>query len=218
MIHPPTGLVGLRKNDWRRVAEAELAADAVGEGILVDDRDDGADDEVPVVIERDGDDGLKVERVFRAVLGAECGVVVELKGHGDQIGDGIGELLGELLAAVLGGPVVEASVAEASVARGGGVGVEFEHAGVIGREGKGRSCTHRRLIGDRDAPGECEHARGDPAHASTAELMAELSVRVDARIDADSSSSSFPTDVSVNRLGHQSNRNARRGPAFQLRE
>ena len=64
--------------------------------VLVDDRQDGARDQVPVLADRDRDHRLDVQIVLLAVLGREVAVVVELERHADQARHRVGQLLGEV--------------------------------------------------------------------------------------------------------------------------
>ena len=81
----------------RGVAEprAAVAGDHV---VLVDDRQDRARDDVPVLVEADRHDRLDVERVALAVAaGAIAFVVVELQRHADERGDRVRQLFRELV-------------------------------------------------------------------------------------------------------------------------
>ena len=86
------------------IAEAALGAGAGAKDlILINHRKDGADDEIPILADGNGNDGLDVERVFLAVAVAEAEVPVRLEGNADQRRNGVAELFGELIGFVAPG-------------------------------------------------------------------------------------------------------------------
>jgi hypothetical protein len=97
-------MLGLRREEEALggVAEAERGVVAGIGVLLLHDRHDGADDQVPVLVQRKRDHRLDVQGVAAAVLGAVAAVVVLLERHADQVGDRIGQLLGQFGAVVLG--------------------------------------------------------------------------------------------------------------------
>lgn len=70
--------------------------------MLPDHRQDGARDDVPIVIERDRDNGLDVDKGLVAVVRAVTAVIVELERYADQRSDGVRDLLGQILTRFLG--------------------------------------------------------------------------------------------------------------------
>ena len=68
--------------------------------VLRDDRQDGADDKVPVLVELDRDHRLDIDIILVAVIRPDAVVPVALEGHADQVGNRVGELLGEVLRVV----------------------------------------------------------------------------------------------------------------------
>src|SRR5689334_21094890 len=95
-------LAGGKEEALRRIALSRLGASTWKDIVLVDQRQDCARDEVPVIVQSEGNDWLNVHIPLRTVLGrTDSAIVVELEGYADQRRDGIGELLGELLGIVL---------------------------------------------------------------------------------------------------------------------
>ena len=84
------------------VAEAVVGGVALGQGRLVDDRHDGARDQVPVLAQLERDHRLEVEDVLGPLARAEVEVGVVLERHADQVGDRVLRLLGQLLGVVAG--------------------------------------------------------------------------------------------------------------------
>ncbi|WP_029075052.1 hypothetical protein [Kaistia adipata] len=72
-----------------------MAAIAGRQLSLLDCRQDGADDESEILGQREGDDGLQVERVLAGLARTEVAIVVALEGHADQVRHRIGQPLGE---------------------------------------------------------------------------------------------------------------------------
>ncbi|MGC1480245.1 MAG: hypothetical protein WA771_07055 [Chthoniobacterales bacterium] len=68
---------------------------------MLDDREDGAGDQVPVLSKRDRDDGLEIQRVAEGlVVGATAKIEVVLERDADERGDGVLKLLREIFVAL----------------------------------------------------------------------------------------------------------------------
>lgn len=96
-IPPPfVGCLGGEEETLQRVRQTGLGGGA-NDVLLVNDRQDGARDDVPVLAESNRDDWLDVDLVLKAVaVGASAPVEVILDRSAGQSRDGVGELLGEL--------------------------------------------------------------------------------------------------------------------------
>lgn len=80
--------MGRREKNLRLdVAEPEVRSEVRREPRLIEDRRDRARDDVPLVVQMDGNDRLKVEVVLRRVVGPEAEIQVVLKLHADEVGD-----------------------------------------------------------------------------------------------------------------------------------
>ena len=89
------GLAGERKKVGLMSPKPNSPPVVLGGVGLPDDGLDDAGDEHPVRAELRGDDGLDVEDVLRAVVGADGEVGVVLEGNADEAGDGVLRGLGE---------------------------------------------------------------------------------------------------------------------------
>ena len=92
--------------------------------ILVNDRHDGADDEVPIRADGDRHDRLDVAGVFHRAGRADAEVPIVLEGHADEVGDGILEFFGQLGLFVLRSCARAAAGGSSVFCRGGELAVE----------------------------------------------------------------------------------------------
>lgn len=80
------------------VTEPERIAVGRRQVVAIGDRQDRARDQVPVRVQRDGNDRLDVERIGEAILlGAGAKFEIALERHADQVGDRVRELLCEIV-------------------------------------------------------------------------------------------------------------------------
>ena len=103
-----------KEETLRGVAQARSRAGARG-GFRVDHRQDGADDDVPIFTDGNGNDRLDVGHIFHRVGGTDAEVPVVLGGYGDEVGNGVVEFLGQL------GLLVSRGLTLAAAVGGGGV-------------------------------------------------------------------------------------------------
>ncbi|MCY1241206.1 hypothetical protein D9M72_540970 [compost metagenome] len=75
------------KEALQRIAEAELRAARAGDVVLRRHRQNGSRNDVPVRVQRKGDDRLDVDGRLVAVIRAVAVVVIELEGNADQRGN-----------------------------------------------------------------------------------------------------------------------------------
>ena len=68
--------------------------------LLIDERDEGSRDQVPVFAQGDGDYRLDVQNVLHRIIGADAEIEEVLKRHADEFGDGILRGLGEFFFAL----------------------------------------------------------------------------------------------------------------------
>ena len=86
------GSLGGEEEALDGVSQAGLAG-RTDDVLLMDDRNNGAADQVPVVIQRERDHRLDIERVPPSVVGPDAKIKIVLERHTDERGDWIGELL-----------------------------------------------------------------------------------------------------------------------------
>jgi len=102
--------------------------------LLINDRDDGTDDEVPILADGNGHDRLDVGGVFHRMRRADSEIPVVLDRNADEGGDGILQFLGQV-----GLLVLRLVVTRRAAAATGGISV-------VVREGK-RAVKDRLVLG-----------------------------------------------------------------------